>query len=59
MSSTLLVQEDTFHIEDLFSASGGTKESQSVLLALAVSQVPLKNQYTKMAYFGVAYSPLL
>ena len=42
----------------LFPAFRVTKEGQSVLLALAASQVTLiqNNQYAKLAYFGVAYS---
>ena len=42
----------------LFPDFRGTKEGQSVLLALAVSQVTLiqNNQCAKVAYFRVAYS---
>ena len=47
-------------MEDLLAAFKGIKENQNVLLAPAISQVNLiqNNQYAKMAYFGVAYSPL-
>ena len=43
---------------DLSPAFRRTKESKSVLLVLAVSQVPLiqNNQYAKVVYFGVTYS---
>ena len=44
----------------LFPGFRGTKEGQSVLLALAVSQVTLiqNNQYAKVSYFGMAYHEL-
>ena len=46
---------------DLFPTFRGTKEGQSVLLALAFSQITLikNNQYAKVVYLGVAYSALL
>ena len=43
---------------DLFPAFMGTKERQSILLALAVSQVTRiqNHQHAQVAHCGVAYS---
>ena len=58
MPSTLLVQGEYLHMGDLSPAFREKRVSQNVLLAPAVSHVPLiqNNQYAQMAYFRVVKS---